>query len=83
MLDADSMPLVHPDELFASKAFVRHGNLFWPGKSWLFGGAHGKGSLHVTALWLCNQACKLLRLAGTSLPLRSDDGLLGGQLQVQ
>ncbi len=30
LLDADSMPLMHPDELFASDQYAAHGNLFWP-----------------------------------------------------
>lgn len=30
LLDADSLPLRNPTELFDSEPFVTHGNLFWP-----------------------------------------------------
>lgn len=30
LLDADSMPLLHPDTLFSSPQYVAHGSLFWP-----------------------------------------------------
>lgn len=30
LLDSDSVPLVDPAQLFASKAYLEHGNVFWP-----------------------------------------------------
>ena len=30
LLDSDSVPLVDPARLFASKTYVEHGNVFWP-----------------------------------------------------
>jgi hypothetical protein len=32
MLDADSLPLLNPEQLFHSEPFVTAGNLFWPGR---------------------------------------------------
>jgi hypothetical protein len=31
MLDADSLPLLNPEQLFHSEPFASSGNLFWPG----------------------------------------------------
>jgi hypothetical protein len=32
MLDADSLPLINPEQLFHSEPFATSGNLFWPGE---------------------------------------------------
>jgi hypothetical protein len=31
LLDADSLPLINPEQLFHAEPFATSGNLFWPG----------------------------------------------------